>query len=127
MEFFLYKDTAMISPGVIHEVLNEGKDIFFTFQATGNPIPTISWYFNGAPVDIGNTMKYMISEIEFNPNTKNSTIMIMNVELSDMGTYTCDATNLVSSSTSYGELTVIGKIFTVVMLHCKQTYELLTL
>ena len=105
----LYEDAAMVSPGVIHEVLNEGQNVFFTFQVTGNPIPTISWYFNGAPVDIANTMKYMISEIEFNPIAKNSTITIMDVELSDMGTYTCNAANFVSSGTSYGQLTVNGK------------------
>ena len=101
----------MISPKVTHEMINEGDKINFTFQATGMPLPTISWYFNGAPVDMENTMKYMISETEFNPIAKNSTLTIMNVELSDMGTYSCNATNFVSSDTGYGELTVNGESY----------------
>lgn len=99
----------MVSPRVKHAVNNEGDKVFFTFQVTGTPIPTINWYFNGAPVDMANTMKYMISETKFNPITRNSTLTIMNVELSDIGTYTCNATNLVSTYTGYGELSVKGK------------------
>lgn len=58
---------------------------------------------------MANTMKYMISEIEFNPITKNSSLTIMDLEFSDIGTYTCNATNFVSSDTSSGKLIVNGK------------------
>ena len=34
----------------------------------------------------------------------------MSVESSDVGTYTCNATNVVSSDTSSGVLTVNGKL-----------------
>ena len=82
---------------------------FFTCKVSGTPIPNISWYFNGALVEKVNTMKYMISETKFNPKTKNSTLTIMRVELSDIGTYTCNATNIVSSNTTSGMLIVNGK------------------
>ena len=103
------KDAPVIIPEVIDQTLNEGDMAFFTFQATGTPIPNISWYFNGAPVEKTNVNKYMISELSFNPTTKNSTLKIMNVELFDIGTYTCDAANTLSSEISSGVLTVNGK------------------
>jgi len=103
------EDGPIIDTGVIDQTSNEGDTIFFTCQVSGTPVPDINWYFNGAPVKKANSMKFMISEIKFNPSAKNSTLTIMHVELSDIGTYTCNATNLVSSSTSSGTLNINGK------------------
>ena len=93
------------------ETQNEGDTALFTCQATGEPVPTISWYFNGGPVDKANTMKYTISMMSLNTTTINNTLTIMNVQSSDVGTYTCNATNVVSSDTSSGVLTINGKLF----------------
>ena len=95
----------------MNKTLIEGDTAFFMFKATGTPIPTLSWYFNGIPMEKVNTGKYMISEMTFNPITKNTTLAITNVELSDIGTYTCSASNIVSDYTSYGVLTVNGELF----------------
>ena len=99
-----------IVPEVISQTQNEGDTAFFTCQATGEPVPTISWYFNGFPVDDANTMKYTISMMSLNTTIINNTLTIMNVQSSDVGTYTCNATNVVSSDTSSGVLTVNGKL-----------------
>ena len=88
---------------------NEGDIASFTCQATGEAIPTIIWYFIGALVDEHNTMKYTISMMSLNTTTNSSTLTIMNVQSSDVGTYTCDATNVVSNDTSSGVLTVNGE------------------
>ena len=88
---------------------NIGENASFTCQATGQPVPIISWYFNGAPVDEDNAMKYTITMMSLNTTTISNTLTIMNVKLSDVGTYTCNATNVVSSDTSSGMLTVTGK------------------
>jgi len=104
------KGAPVLTPEVVVETLDEGDTALFTFQATGTPIPNISWYFNGAPVEEMKQNKYIISEISFNPTTKNSTLKIINVELFDIGTYTCDAANPVNSRVSSGVLTVNGKI-----------------
>ena len=87
---------------------NESDTASFTCQATGEPIPTISWYFNG--VLLVNGMKHMTSLMLLNTITINSTLIIMNVQSSDVGTYTCNATNVVSSNTSSGLLTVNGEL-----------------
>ena len=81
----------------------------FVCQVTGQPVPNISWYFNGTTVNEANTMKYTISMMSLNITTISSTLTIMNVQSSDVGTYTCNATNLISSDTSAGVLMVNGK------------------
>ena len=82
---------------------DEGDTASFTCQATGEPVPTISWYFNGTLLADGAT--HTISE-----TLVNSTLTIMSVQSSDVGTYTCNATNVVSSDTSSGVLTVNGEL-----------------
>ena len=87
---------------------DEGDTAFFTCQATGEPVPTISWYFNGFLLAVGAT--HTISETSVNITTINSTLTIMSVQSSDVGTYTCNATNVVSSDTSAEILTVNGEL-----------------
>ena len=81
----------------------------FTCLATGEPVPTISWYFNDVPADVTNTAKYFVSVTSLNVTNNRSRLLIMSVQSSDVGTYTCNATNVVFSDTSSGVLTVIGK------------------
>ena len=100
----------IISVKVDNQRLLEGDTVIITCQAIGTPIPSISWYFNGAPVDKENTVKYMISETSLNPTTKNTSLTIRSVYLSDNGTYTCNATSLGFSEASTGILTVYGKL-----------------
>ena len=94
---------------MVNQILNEGSNAVFTCSVTGEPVPTISWYFKGTPVDEANTMKYTISMMLLNITTNSSTLTIMNVQSSDVGTYTCNATNVLSSNTSSGVLTVNGE------------------
>ena len=82
----------------------EGNAAVFTCQATGEPVPTISWYFNDVPVVVTNTVKYVV----LSTSPGQSTLRIHNVQSSDVGTYTCNATNVVSSDTNSGILTVNG-------------------
>ena len=90
------------------QVQDEGGTVSFTCEATGEPVPTISWYFNSALLDNG--AKHTISETSVNTTTISSTLTIMSVESSDVGTYTCNATNVISSDTSSGVLTVNGEL-----------------
>ena len=85
---------------------NEGNvAAVFACQATGEPFPTISWYFNDVPVDMTNTVKYNVLSVY----PGQSILRISNVQSSDVGTYTCNATNVVSSEISSGVLTVNGE------------------
>ena len=90
----------------MNQAVNEGSNAFFSCQADGEPIPTISWYFNGTVFEQADTTKYIIT---------NNTLQIVNVQSSDAGTYTCIATNIVSSDTSSGVLTVNGEFLILVL------------
>ena len=99
--------TPTISPEVMDQTQDEGDTASFTCQATGEPVPTISWYFNDTL--LANGTDYTISETSVNTTTISSTLTIMSVDSSDVGTYTCNATNVVSSNASSGVLTVNGE------------------
>ena len=100
-----------IYPEVEDQAINERSITSFTCQATSEPVPTIIWYYNGALVNNETNMnKYSISQSSFNETTIINTLTIMNVESSDVGTYTCNATNVLSSDTSSGVLTVNGEL-----------------
>ena len=100
-----------VSPMVTYLARNEGDMVSFTCQATGGPFPTITWHFNGNLVNNDTDVnKYEILLMEVNTTTINSTLTIMNVQSSDVGTYTCNATNVVSTDTSSGVLTVNGEL-----------------
>jgi len=94
----------------MNQTQNETKSSLFSCQATGQPVPTISWYFNDVLVDVTNTVKY---EVLFTMSSTNilSTLRIINVQSSDVGTYRCNATNAVSSDTSSGVLNVRGEFY----------------
>ena len=112
--YFLFNsfhlDPPIINPEVMNQARDEEQSASFTCQATGIPVPTIRWYFNGTPVNVINAMKYTISEMSVNTTGNNVTLTIMSVESSDVGTYTCNATNVVSTDTSSGILTVNGEL-----------------
>ena len=86
------------------QVENEGGNASFTCEAMGEPLPSISWYFNSTLVNESNTVKYT------NSTNITSTLTIMSIDSYDVGTYTCNATNVVSTDTSSGVLTVNGEL-----------------
>ena len=90
------------------ETENESAIVSYVCQADGEPLPTVSWYFNGDPLGPTNSTKYVFTD----RLPANSVIRILNIrdlEASDAGTYTCNATNVVSTDTSSGILTVNGE------------------
>ena len=105
---------CLVGPSIIElmdETQNERGIAFFTCQADGEPLPTISWYFNGILLDESNTAKYMITERPIRTTTNSVILNVMSVQSCDVGTYTCNATNVVSSDTSSGVLTVNGEFY----------------
>ena len=88
---------------------NETYPVIFTCQATGEPVPNISWYFNGVMINVLNTSKYMIMSSSINTTTIEGRLEVFNAASSDVGTYVCIATNELGSDRSVGVLTVNGK------------------
>ena len=101
-----------VSPDIIGTVTdlleNETNPITFTCQATGEPLPTISWYFNSVMIKASNTSDYNISST-VSGVVMESLLTIFNTQSSDVGTYTCHAENVIGSINSTGILTINGK------------------
>jgi len=106
-----------ISLEVMDQAQNETDTASFTCQATGEPVPAISWYFNDVPVNVTDTTKYTISVMSLNVTTNSSTLTIISVQSSDVGTYTCNATNVVSIDISSVVLTVNGEDYCTTCVH----------
>ena len=76
----------------------------------GEPVPNITWYFNGVMVNVSNnSSKYMIMSRSLNITTTENAFTVYNVASSDVGTYTCNASNFIENAKSSGILTVTSK------------------
>ena len=107
---FNYFTVNPIINSINNEVINQTKNVTFLCQAVGEPVPDISWYFNGVMINVSdNSSKYMIMSRSLNITTTENTLTVYNVTSSDVGTYTCNSSNIIGSVTSSGILTVTGK------------------
>ena len=76
----------------------------------GEPVPDISWYLNGVMINVSdNSSKYMIMSRSLNITTTEKTLTLYNVTSSDVGTYTCNSSNVIGSAKSSGILTATSK------------------
>ena len=76
----------------------------------GEPVPNVSWYFNGVIINVSdNSSKYMIVSRSLNITTTENTLTVYNVTSSDVGTYTCNSSNMIGIVTNSGILTVTSK------------------
>ena len=83
---------------------NETNPVTFICAATGEPVPTISWYFD--TILLNATDHNITSTVD--GVTVESLLTIFNAQSSDAGTYTCHADNVFGSDRSSGVLTVNG-------------------
>ena len=96
-----------IENSIEHKARNQTENVTFLCKAVGEPVPDISWYFNGVMIN-NNSSKYMIMS-RLNITTTENTLTVYNVTSSDVGTYTCNSSNMIGSVTSSGILTVTSK------------------
>ena len=64
-------------------------------------------------INVSDTSKYMIMSTPINTTTTENTLTVYNVTSSDVGTYTCNATNIFGSDISHGK----GDILLLRILH----------
>ena len=107
---------AEITEGVIDMLENETNPITFSCKAIGEPVPNISWYFNGELIDVPNGSKYIVSNSS-NGTKVISLLTVMYTQSSDVGRYICFAENIIGSDQSSGVLTVNGKELCLLYLH----------
>ena len=104
----MYIVQAEVISDVVDLLENETNPTIFSCQATGEPVPSISWYFKGVMINVSDASKYNISNT-MSETIVTSSLTISNVQSSDVGTYTCKAENIIGIDQSSGILTVNGK------------------
>ena len=105
----LYTVIPNIKQNVSNKTTNETQSVNFTCEATGKPVPNVSWYFNGVMINVSdNSSKYMIMSRSLNITTTENTLTVYNVTSSDVGTYSCSATNILGNDSTSGLLQVNG-------------------
>ena len=91
---------------------NHEENVTFSCKSVGEPVPDISWYFNGVMINVSdNSSKYMIVSRSLNITTTDNTLTVYNVTSSDVGTYTCNSSSIIGSVISSGILTVTSKFY----------------
>ena len=98
---------AEIIENVTDLLENETYPVTFTCKATGEPVPTISWYFNDDPINVSNTIDYNMSST-VNGTVVESLLTVFDTQSSDVGRYICRAENIFGSDQSSGVLTING-------------------
>ncbi|KAG7313233.1 hypothetical protein JYU34_000332 [Plutella xylostella] len=81
-----------------------GESVMFDCKAIGNPVPHLSWHFNGERLLLN----------ERTSLKKNGSLYIENVETADAGQYTCRAENIHGEASASAKLEVLmAPVFTV--------------
>ena len=114
MHIDLIVSVRIVIPSIVNstddEIRDQTENVTFLCQAVGEPVPDISWYFNDVMINVSdNSSKYMIMSRSLNITTTENTLTVYNVTSSDVGTYTCNSSNIIGSVTSSGILTVNSK------------------
>ena len=108
---FLHAVFPSIEISVNNEIRNHTENVTFLCWSVGEPVPDISWYFNDVMINVSdNSSKYMIVPRSLNITTTENTLTVYNVTSSDVGTYSCNASNIIGSVMSSGILTVTSKL-----------------
>ena len=98
-----------ITRRIIDILLNETRQVIFSCEVTGEPVPTISWLFNGKKIKENDTVNYYISVCN-NKAVNMSNLIFPSKELSNIGVYTCEANNTIYHERSSAALTIISEL-----------------
>ena len=84
-------------PSVVSKII--GDDLNVQCTATGNPKPSIQWYFNNTLISPQSSSIKISDEMSDSANnqTSISTLEILNLNKTNGGSYTCTASNLLPS------------------------------
>uniref|UniRef100_A0A8C8R987 Ig-like domain-containing protein n=1 Tax=Pelusios castaneus TaxID=367368 RepID=A0A8C8R987_9SAUR len=83
--------------------IDEGQDVLFTCEISGDPSPEIEWFKNNQPIAIS-------SKINVNRSNTIYSLNILNASVSDSGKYTIKAKNYHGQCSATASLTVLPLI-----------------
>ena len=97
------------SEGMKRTPMDAAMPVTFTCQATGEPIPIITWRFNNSELIFPHS-KYKMNSTTLNSTTITSSLTVQEVKPSDVTLYMCIATNQVGMANTTGILTNNGTL-----------------
>lgn len=93
--------------------VHQGSNVLLEYFTIADPAPTVQWFFNNQPLDVVlNTDKYNVTLTSSQPHcyvVTNSTLEIFDIQIQEIGNYTCQATNIHGNETSTFQLQLKGK------------------
>ena len=104
--------TTTVAPDIVSDLVftrdnpEEGEDTSAVCEWTGSPVPEVTWFKNGEPLD-EETLPSRI-RITLTNNNFRSELEIQVVELDDAGDYVCNVSNPVGFDFSVATLEVRG-------------------
>lgn len=103
---FVYLEAPVIITPLRPIIQLSGTNATFTCTAEAIPQHTVNWFMEerGGDVPLQNNTKYYITGL----GTATSHLTIINIQLSDSGTYTCLADNLHGNDSTSDTLLVQG-------------------
>jgi len=108
----LYFHLHLVAPEILSEIVDlsdEGRgDAHFKCRATGEPIPDISWHFNGVVINDVDTGKYRLTSTVINSTTIEKALIVYNITSADSNVYTCDASNRIGNDINHGKSKLAG-------------------
>ena len=111
---------TVVAPAIVADLVftdsnpDEGEDTSAVCEWTGSPIPEVTWFKNGEPLD-EETLPSRIRIIL--TNDFRSELQIREVELDDTGDYVCNVSNLVGFDYQVERLEVIQGSCTIRSTH----------
>lgn len=91
-KYCYYIDQAKIFTHPSNVTKIKGEDVTLYCNATGNPVPLISWTKDGSPITLNTRITL---------SKDNNFLKIANVNKADRGEYRCVAENSLGNNTSY--------------------------
>ena len=91
---FIHTERVLITSAPVDIVTYANNNVTFQCQATGIPVPNITWFRNSLPLTEGTRISISSSSM-ISPNERNTTsvLSISHLQLSDTADYHCVASN----------------------------------
>ena len=103
----------VINPHPVSMIITNGSNVTFNCVSFSYASVTYTWLRNGTLLDDNDDVNIIIStDSDADNNNYTTTLMILDVQLSDNGVYVCNATNREgTTSSNAATLSVIGKLY----------------
>ena len=99
---------AIVEPLPTLPAMATGSSVELSCNASGNPLPYISWVFNDVNLTASSIANFNIISTSESRSIASSTLQIMSLSSSSSGEYKCVASNFITSVESATTLSLLA-------------------